>query len=62
MLCLKWEPRIVRLNSATFDTTKLVPNSVQLINWVDFVSLIILHDERSYATWHRINELTGIIW
>ena len=60
LLCLKWEPRIVRLNSPTLETTKLakgfgprdnindnekshlVPRSVQLINWDDFGSLIIL--------------------
>ena len=32
LLCLKWDPRIVLLNSATLETTKLVPSSVQLIN------------------------------
>lgn len=33
---------MVLLNSATLDTTKLVPSSVQLINWADFGSIIIL--------------------
>ena len=42
LLCLKWDPRIVLLNSATLETTKLVPSSVQLINWADFGSIIIL--------------------
>ena len=42
LLCLKWDPRIVLLNSATLETTKLVPSSVQLINWADFGSMIIL--------------------
>ena len=42
LLCLKWDPRMVLLNSATFETTKLVPSSVQLINWADFGSIIIL--------------------
>ena len=42
LLCLKWDPRIVLLNSETLETTKLVPSSVQLINWADFGSIIIL--------------------
>ena len=42
LLCLKCDPRIVLLNSATLETTKLVPSSVQLINWADFGSIIIL--------------------
>ena len=42
LLCLKWDPKIVLLNSATLETTKLVPSSVQLINWADFGSIIIL--------------------
>jgi len=39
---------MVLLNSATLETTKLVPSSVQLINWADFGSMIILgHDSQN---------------
>lgn len=31
LLCLKWEPRILLLNSPTLETTKEVPSSVHAI-------------------------------
>lgn len=42
LLCLKCEPKMLRLNSPTFETTKLVPSSVQEINREEAGSLIIL--------------------
>jgi hypothetical protein len=42
LLCLKWDPRMLLLNSPTLDTTKEVPSSVQAIKWADLGSLIIL--------------------
>lgn len=42
LLCLKCDPRMLLLNSPTFDTTKDVPSSVQAMKWADFGSLIIL--------------------
>jgi len=46
LLCLKWDPRMVLLNSPILETTKDVPRSVQIINWAAFGSLIILKDVR----------------
>lgn len=42
LLCLKWEPRMLRLNSPTLETTKDVPSSVHEMKCEDFGSLIIL--------------------
>ena len=41
---------MVLLNSATLETTKLVPSSVHVINWADFGSIIILRAGRSEST------------
>jgi len=46
LLCLKWDPRMVLLNSPILETTKDVPRSVQIINRAAFGSLIILKDVR----------------
>lgn len=45
LLCLKWEPRMLLLNSPTLETTKEVPSSVHAIKCADFESLIILSCE-----------------
>ena len=45
LLCLKWDPRIVRENSPTLETTKDVPSDVHEMNGVLFGSEIILYDE-----------------
>ena len=42
LLCLKWEPKMLRLNSPTLETTKEVPRSVQAIKCDDLGSFIIL--------------------
>lgn len=42
LLCLKWLPRMLRLNSPTFDTTNDVPSSVHAIKCADLGSEIIL--------------------
>ena len=46
LLCLKWDPKMLRLNSPTFETTNDVPSSVQAMNCADFGSLIILCQEK----------------
>ena len=42
---------MVLLNSATLETTKLVPSSVQLMNWADFGSIIILGKDAQNMQW-----------
>lgn len=42
LLCLKWEPRIVLLNSPILETVKDMPVSFQTINLAAFGSSIIL--------------------
>lgn len=44
LLCLKWEPRMLLLNSPTLETTKEVPSSVHAMKCADFGSLIILRE------------------